>query len=178
MRILPSLTVCLLTARTDKKDHVGLFTIHFKNQYKTMFRPKKSLGIVLLSALLAVPVAAHNVEVSEEVAATFHIEPNHNPRVGEPAQAWFALTRRGGKMIPLSECSCALAVYRLPRSADAQPVAKPSLEAIDAERFQGIPGASIVFPEAGAYELELQGTAKNGAEFAPFQLTYSVNVRP
>ena len=120
---------------------------------------------------------AHNVEVSNGVAATFHIEPNHNPRAGERSQAWFALTRRGGKSIPLSQCNCALAVYSLPRTAEAQPVAKPTLTAINAEN-QDVPGASIIFPQAGAYELELQGTAKDGASFSPFRLTYPVNVRP
>ena len=142
-----------------------------------MFHLHPGIGL-LLSTLLTVPVMAHNVEVSNGVAATFHIEPNHNPRAGERSQAWFALTRRGGKSIPLSQCNCALAVYSLPRTAEAQPVAKPALTAINAEKYQDIPSASIVFSQAGAYELELQGTAKNGASFSPFRLTYPVNVRP
>ena len=134
-------------------------------------------GLVLLSITLSVPVIAHNVEISEEVAATFHIEPNHNPQVGKPTTAWFALTRRGGNSIPLSKCSCTLNVYAIPRTEGAAPVLQPELTAIDVEKYREIPGAEIVFPQAGAYQLEISGTAKDDS-FVPFSLTYEVNVRP
>ncbi len=136
----------------------------------------KHLGLLLLSALIATPIAAHTVQVSGDVAATFHITPSHNPKAGKPAQAWFALTRKGGQPIPLSQCNCQLLVYSQPHTQKAQPLMTPSLKAISAERYQGIPGAEIVFPRAGAYALELRGTAKNGASFRPFTLKYTVNV--
>jgi hypothetical protein len=138
--------------------------------------PRKSWSLLFLCALFATPVAAHTVEVSGDVAATFHITPNHNPKAGQPTQAWFALTRKGGALIPLSQCNCQLLVYSKPRTQNAQPIAKPPLKAISAEQYRGIPGADIVFPKAGAYELELKGTAKNGVQFRPFTLKYSVNV--
>lgn len=139
------------------------------------FKTLPTMGIAILST--ALPVIAHNVEISNEVAATFHIEPDHNPRVNQPTTAWFALTRRGGASIPLSECSCVLKVYAVPRSADAQPVLQPELSALDVEQYREIPGAEITFPQAGAYELEISGTAKDDS-FTPFELTYQVNVRP
>lgn len=143
-----------------------------------MFRlnPGKSLGILLLSTFIAAPVVAHTVEVSGDVAATFHLEPGHNPKAGETAQAWFALTQKGGRSIPLSGCNCQLSVYAVPRDREAQPLMNPALRAISAEQHQNVPGAEIVFPEAGTYELELRGTARNGARFRPFTLTYTVNV--
>jgi hypothetical protein len=52
----------------------------------------------------------------------------------------------------------------------------PQLRAVSAERYQGIPGAEIVFPKPGAYDLVLSGSAKDGANFKPFTLTYTVNV--
>lgn len=131
----------------------------------------------LLLTTLAIPAVAHNVEISNEVAATFHIEPNHNPVVGEPTTAWFALTRRGGSSILLSECNCSLNIYAVPRAGDAEPILNPELTAINVEKYQEIPGARIVFPAAGAYELEISGTAKDDS-FTPFNLTYTVNVRP
>ncbi|MGF1588334.1 MAG: hypothetical protein ACFCU7_03650 [Pleurocapsa sp.] len=137
----------------------------------------KTASLVLLSTAVSVPVIAHNVEISNEVAATFHIEPNHNPKAGKSSRAWFALTRRGGSSIPLSECDCALKVYAVPRAGDAEPVLQPELMAIDVEKYQEIPGAEIIFPQAGAYELEISGTAKNDS-FTPFTLTYVVNVVP
>jgi hypothetical protein len=134
-------------------------------------------SLVLLSITLSIPAVAHNVATSEEVAATFHIEPNHNPQVGKPTTAWFALTRRGGNSIPLSKCSCTLNVYAIPRTEEAEPILQPGLTAIDVEKYREIPGAEIVFPQAGAYQLEISGTAKDDS-FAPFSLTYEVNVRP
>ncbi|MGV2831108.1 hypothetical protein [Myxosarcina sp. GI1(2024)] len=139
---------------------------------------EKNLVIGLLLTTLAIPVVAHNVEISNEVAATFHIEPNHNPRAAESTVAWFALTRRGGKTIPLSQCNCELNVYTLPRAANPSPVLKPTLQAIDVEKYREIPSASISFPQAGAYELVISGTAKDGTSFQPFELSYTVNVRP
>jgi len=143
-----------------------------------MFRltPGKNLALLLLSALIAVPVAAHTVKVSGDVAATFHLEPNHNPKAGQRSQAWFALTRRGGQIVPLSQCNCQLAVYPNPRPQNAQPLMRPSLKYVSAEQYQNIPGAEIIFPRAGAYNLVLSGTAKNGGNFRPFSLTYEVNV--
>jgi hypothetical protein len=141
--------------------------------YLTTF---KTLSPILLSTLFAVPVIAHNVEISNEVAATFHITPDHNPQAGKRSQAWFALTRRGGQSIPLSECNCALKVYAVPRTEAAQPILKPELKAINVERYQDIPGADIIFPQPGAYELEISGTAKDNSSFSPFELTYTVNV--
>jgi hypothetical protein len=133
--------------------------------------------LIFLSTLFALPVIAHNVEISNEVAATFHITPDHNPQAGKSSQTWFALTRRGGQSIPLSECNCALKVYAVPRTENTQPILKPQLKAIDVERYQDIPGADITFPQPGAYELEISGTAKDNSSFEPFELTYTVNVR-
>ncbi|MGB3405793.1 MAG: hypothetical protein WBA77_24155 [Microcoleaceae cyanobacterium] len=124
-----------------------------------------------------IPSFAHTVEVSGNVAATFHLEPNHNPKAGETAQVWFALTRKGGEIIPLSKCQCQLSIYTEPRSDTAQPLMSPELEAISAEKYQGIPGTNIVFPATGRYQLELVGTPKQSNDFQAFKFTYSVTVR-
>ena len=157
-----------------------------------MFRQSKknkSLGLLVLLGLLveagifpipqlnSISVWAHEVEVSGDVAATFHLEPNHNPRAGQPARVWFALTRRGGQIIPLEQCNCKLAVYPKNRKDGDKPLMQPPLTAIFAEKYQGIPGANIVFPKAGIYELKLSGTAKTKANFKPFELSYTVTVR-
>ena len=140
-------------------------------------------GLVVPAAMLTAPQFnsmadfAHEVEVSGDVAGTFHLEPNHNPRAGEPAKVWFALTLRGGKIIPLEQCNCKLAVYPKNHKKGDKPLIEPPLKAISAEKYQGIPGADIVFPKAGIYELKLSGTAKTGATFKPFELSYTVTVR-
>ena len=137
----------------------------------------QGLAISSLLTVLAIPAIAHNVEISNEVAATFHIEPNHNPKANQPSTAWFALTRRGGNSIPLSECNCNLRVYAVPRADDAEAILNPELFALDVEKYRDIPGAEVVFPQPGAYEMEISGTAKDNS-FAPFELSYTVNVVP
>lgn len=139
---------------------------------------KSFVGWLLLTILVATPVAAHEVETSQDVGGTFHIEPNDAPSAGKPELAWFALTRKGGKVIPLEQCNCKLAVYSEPHKEDSLPLLEPPLKAISKERYQGIPSAEIVFPKAGAYELEISGTPKAGADFQPFELSFDVKVAP
>jgi hypothetical protein len=128
---------------------------------------------IFLSSTMT-PAFAHNIKVSGDVAATFHIEPNHNPKAGESAQAWFALTHPGGSIIPLAQCDCKLAVHATPHKEGENPLLEPALKSISTERYQGIPGADIIFPKPGEYELELSGKPKAGAKFKAFELSYTV----
>jgi hypothetical protein len=150
-----------------------------------MFYPplnsSSSLGGILLLPLLIYSAIAHEVKVSENVAATFHLEPDHSPKAGQSSQAWFVLTRTGGKIIPLEQCNCKLTVRSEPSLQGSKPLLNPPLKAISAEQYQGIPGADIVFPKPGAYRLTLMGTPKTNApktnaNFQPFELTYTVTV--
>lgn len=122
------------------------------------------------------PVFAHKIEVSGDVGGTVHIEPNDNPRAGTPSLAWFALTRQGGELIPLEDCTCQLSVYAQPRQAADTPLEQPSLEPVSVEGYRNIPGADITFPQVGAYELVLQGEPKTPNAFQPFELTFAVTV--
>lgn len=119
---------------------------------------------------------AHKTIVDGEVAGTWHVEPNHNPKAGETSTAWVALTQEGGKLLPLSEASCQMQVYSMPRQADDLPILEPPVKAIAAEQYNGIPGADIVFPQAGLYQLQLNCTPIEAESFAPFQLQYDVTV--
>ena len=130
--------------------------------------------LVSLPVVLAAPVLSHTVKVAGDVAAIFHVEPNHNPRAGQQALIWAALTKRGGQGIPFSQCNCQMAIYSSPRGS--QPIARPSLRSIDAEQYRGAIGANTTFPRAGQYEIELSGSPKAGASFQPFRLSYSVSV--
>ncbi|MEH1870464.1 hypothetical protein [Nostoc sp.] len=122
------------------------------------------------------PAFAHKVEVAGDVGGTLHIEPNDNPRAGESSQAWFALTRRGGRVIPLSQCNCQLAVYAEPYAEGEPPLLEPQLQPVAAERYQGIPGAEVVFPKPGIYQLQLNGKPASGARFKPFKFKFEVTV--
>ncbi|WP_373524732.1 hypothetical protein [Nostoc sp.] len=134
------------------------------------------LSCLVISITNLYPAFAHKVEIVGDVGGTLHIEPNDNPRAGEPAQTWFALTRRGGKVIPLAQCNCRLSVYAQPYADGEPPLLEPQLEAVAAERYQGIPGADIVFPKPGIYELQLNGKPTSGAKFKPFEFKFEVTV--
>ena len=136
---------------------------------------KPGIGWLLL-LILATPALAHQVDVAETVGGTLHITPNDMPRAGEGSLAWFALTRRGGEVIPLTDCDCKLAVYAQPYDAGDTPIAQPELTAVSAEGYTDIPGTEILFPRVGAYELVLMGQPNAAADFTPFELRFEVTV--
>ena len=138
--------------------------------------PSRSLVWALLLTLIAIPAEAHKVQVAEDVGGTLHMEPNDTPRAGESALAWFALTRKGGQVIPLSECNCKLSVYTSTSAPSSSPLLTPALKAVSAEQYQGIPGAEVQFPQPGAYQLQLSGTPIAGGNFKPFELKFQVTV--
>jgi hypothetical protein len=129
----------------------------------------------LAAGLLALPAQAHKTEVSGDVAGTWHLEPNHSPKAGEPARVWVALTQRGGKVISLQHCDCRLAIYNASEAA-AVPVLEPPLQAFSPENYQSIPGTEVTFPEVGKYRLILTGRPRGSATFTPFELSYTTSV--
>ncbi len=124
---------------------------------------------------LATPVLAHKVKISNQIGATLHIEPDDQARVNKPAVIWFALTKKGGQVVPLSQCQCQLQVFKLPSK---KAVMQPQLRSINAEKYRGIPSTTVLFKQPGAYRLELSGWPQGGANFQPFKLQFEVVVVP
>jgi hypothetical protein len=122
------------------------------------------------------PVTAHQVETSGNVGATIHIEPNDRPRAGTPSLVWFALVKRGGQAIPLSDCNCALSIYTQPQQSGDRPIQQPALRATSAAGRDNLPSATVTFPRAGTYEVVLRGSPKTPGAFNPFQLSYTVTI--
>lgn len=134
------------------------------------------LGFLVIFTTNTPLASAHKVTTAADVGATLHLEPNDNPRAGETTKTWFALTRKGGKAIPLAQCNCQLAVFAEPHSPNEPPLLDPPLQPVTAERYQGIPGTEITFPRPGAYQLQLSGKPKDGRSFQPFELKFAVTV--
>ncbi len=132
----------------------------------------RAMLILAMMLVATVPAIAHQVEIHNDVGATIHLEPNDTPLAGAPSLVWFALTQRGGSIITLAECDCTLTVY----DATHQVIATPALTPTTAEGFQNIPSATVTFPKVGNYELVLTGTPLANADFAPFELRYTVVV--
>ena len=138
-------------------------------------RSRKTLVCLLAFSLLGPPVTAHQVQRVGEVSGLLHIEPQDNLKVGRATQIWIALTSRGGQIIPLAQCDCHLSVYRVPYTAGSPALQTPPLKAISVRQYQGILGAKIVFPTAGAYELDLSGAPRAGGKFKSFsKMAYTV----
>ena len=133
------------------------------------------LGLLLVATVMALPASGHKTEVSGDIAGTWHLEPNHSPRAGEPARVWIALTQQGGKAIPLEQCDCQLTVYDA-NQAGSPPVMALPLQAMSPENFQSIPGAEVTFPTVGEYRLVLTGSPGADAVFTPFELSYTTVV--
>lgn len=131
--------------------------------------------IWLLVLALAWPASAHKIQRSGDVVGTWHLEPKHSPRAGEPARVWIALTQARGKAIPLEQCDCQLMVYNL-NQPEAGTILTPTLQALSTEAFQDIPAADLTFPRVGEYRLVLTGKPKVSGDFAPFQLSYTTVV--
>lgn len=132
------------------------------------------ISCLLFLNLTTTPALAHKVEIAEDIGGTLHIEPNDTPRAGESSLAWFALTRKGGKVLPLEECNCKLSVYS--QTTSSSPILSPALKAVSAEKYQGIPGTEIQFPQPGSYQLQLSGTPKIEGNFKQFELKFEVTV--
>ncbi|MEL7084601.1 MAG: hypothetical protein AAGM36_08900 [Cyanobacteria bacterium J06597_1] len=122
------------------------------------------------------PAIAHQVQVADDIGGTLHIEPNDRPRAGESVLMWFALTRRGGTSLLLQECDCTVQVFVQPVADDAEAIASPKLEPVDAENYTGIPGASVTFPEIGAYTITISGVPLSANDFQPFELSFDITV--
>jgi hypothetical protein len=133
------------------------------------------MPLIMLASMmgLTMPALAHKVKVSNQVGATLHIEPTDQARANESTVIWFALTKKGGQIIPLRQCDCQLQVFKLPGKTV---VLQPALRSINAEKYQGIPSAQVLFKDPGAYRLELSGRPRAGQNFQPFKLQFELTV--
>jgi hypothetical protein len=122
---------------------------------------------------LPLPAWGHKVKTDAQVGATIHFEPDDRPKAQEPTKIWFALTKRGGTAIALKDCHCQLLVKQLPSQ---QQLTTPQLQAINAEKYQDIPSVTILFPQPGAYSLELTGQSIKSGDFQPFKLKFDATV--
>lgn len=126
--------------------------------------------------MFSAPAIAHNVEIAGDVAGTWHIDPDESPKAGEPTKVWIALTRKGGDVLPLEQANCKLAVYPQPHTEGDQPLLQPQLKAIAVEKYKDIPGADLVFPAPGLYEMELSCTPKREGDFTAFEMQSEATV--
>lgn len=129
-------------------------------------------GLITL-VLLPLPAGGHQVKTDAQVGATIHFEPSDRPKAQEPTKVWFALTKKGGSAIPLRDCKCQLQIKQL--SGKQKPFT-PELQAINAEKYQDIPSATVLFPQPGAYTLELTGQSVTAGDFQPFKLKFDAVV--
>jgi hypothetical protein len=149
------------------------YTARSQTRFDTPTQTEESLEGQYKDLGLSAPAFAHNVKISGNVAALFHVEPSHNPKAGEPSKVWFALTKQGGEAIALDQCNCKITVY-----SNQQVLFQPPLSPLNAERYKALPSAVVMFPKAGIYQVEITGTPKQEGEFESFKFNYDVTVQP
>lgn len=128
------------------------------------------VSLLLTGVALAwpVPAAAHELTQSHGIYGVLHILPDDSPVAGQPAtlQLSFGDVRDA---FSLQDCDCKLVLEE-----NNVPIGKFGLK-------PARPGATLnaavnmTFPEAGPYDILLQGSAKDHA-FPDFQLDFDVTV--
>jgi hypothetical protein len=146
---------------------------NFMNYQILSLKHRLYLSGLITLILLPLPAWGHKVKTDAQVGATIHFEPADRPKSLEPTKVWFALTKKGGTAIPLKDCQCQLQIKQLPGN---QKIATPQLQAINAEKYQDIPSATVIFPQPGAYSLELTGQSVKPGDFQPFKLEFDAIV--
>jgi hypothetical protein len=140
-------------------------------------RVSAKFAVLLTSVMIVMgtntATIAHEVRTSQEVGGTIHIEPNDRPVAGKKSTIWIALTKRGGEIIPYEKCNCRMEVRSLIDKNIKFEVSN-SLSII--ERYLGLPGLEVTFPQVGRYELKLSGSPKGDENFQPFELIFTTNV--
>ena len=79
-------------------------------------------------------------------------------------------------MLQLKDCDCAVQVFTQPAEDSTLPIASPELEPVSAESFTDIPGATVMFPDIGAYTIVITGTPTSTNDFQPFELSFDIAV--
>lgn len=118
-------------------------------------------------------VFAHGTHTDEGISAEMHIDPNDLPAVGQEAKFFFTFIDASGQF-QLQQCDCTITLTKDGNEIDSQPaqVADSSFAALGS-----FPLYTKTFTEPGTYNLEFNGTPKNGSVFQPFELQYDVYIQ-
>lgn len=136
---------------------------------------KKSFvcSLLITGLLLAIPAPiakAHILKVDNGISAVLHIPPDDMPQAGEVTKLDIAYGDIHDSF-SLQNCDCQVHVKKnekVLQSATPRPA---------------LPGAtlnsevSVSFPDAGNYEVAVDGSARDGA-FPDFELEFPVKVKP
>ena len=126
--------------------------------------------ITLFILLIATPtiVSAHTLESNSDMGAVMHLDPSDDPVAGETSHIFFDIHDKHNKF-SLNDCSCLVVVERDGVTIDSQK--------LNFERGSDTQGSAIlIFPQIGAYHVELQGKPLASANFTPFEIGYDIQV--
>jgi hypothetical protein len=132
--------------------------------------------LVLLTALLAAPVLAHDSQSAGNVNVTFSTDADDALRSGAPTQVLFSFEHTGQQLSgqPLTACRCRALLYRGAPSARVGPLQDVMLKlgASGEARavFEGVP--------AGDYTLVLDGRPQQFGAFGAFRMRYALSAKP
>ncbi len=126
---------------------------------------RKFLALLLVLIALPASVSAHVLETNNGIGAVLHVDPADDPIAGQQTKLYFEFNTSGG--FNANNCECKLTVKQ-----NANILTELALSAESDKRG----ATSYVFPSRSAYELQVSGKPKNGANFSDFKLDYTLRV--
>ncbi len=112
--------------------------------------------------LVAFPVSAHMLKIDRDMSGVFHVDPEDDPVVGEPAYLHFTITDKTNKF-SFDACDCRVAI-------------KNNGTTLFNQVFSTDTPISYVFPERALYTIEVTGSPRSAGTFQDFDLKYDLRV--
>jgi hypothetical protein len=136
-------------------------------------------GGISAPLMLSSSLRAHQTQPTnaEKVNAMIHLDPEDSPIAGKASLTWFMLTRSNGKMIAPANCACQVNVYNASGQVIMRGLPLSTMAVAGHEKGHEAIQTKITFPRPGAYKVMLSGKSKDKS-FAPFEVKFSVTVRP
>lgn len=123
------------------------------------------LALTLIFTVI-LPVSAHQLETDGSIGAVLHVDPSDMPVSGKSSAFYFEFKDTSGKF-SIASCRCSVVITQ-----GASEVFSTSLTQASADTAS----FSYVFPEAGAYTVQVVGVPDPVSAFQPFSLHYTIRV--
>jgi hypothetical protein len=132
---------------------------------------KKSI-IILFAVFLVLPspASAHVLKSDGAIGVLFHVDPDDDPYVGQPANLHFQIKDKDNKFA-LADCNCTVSILK-----QGNQIFSSSLNSLDAKTSIYSAGVSYTFTEKAVYTVVLKGSPKASGAFQPFSVQYDVRI--
>lgn len=132
---------------------------------------KKSVLIFLIAfSMWGGVVFAHETTTNGSASVFIHIDPDDNPKPGEPATL-FIDVRNKEKGFSIENCDCVLTIGQ-----EGTVLSTTSLVPSGDSSTYDVMSVPFTFPKNGTYDIGVDGTPKTPGTFTPFSTDYDVTI--